>query len=206
MKKHIQKTIALAGLSLILVAVSSLAAISNHEEFVEFVTSVQGSTPEERTEFFTSAEARVALDYALANSDIGREGLIFMWFWSNSNKTEEKQLAQEVAKVVADALLADELVQDSNLRVLVASVGVSQLGLNPTYRDQLLLTLRGTGEQRSPYRNWFRNHIKASPANEALTTIENEIRALLTRPASETRDNWIKELRAQHIILKTFVE
>ena len=52
------------------------------------------------------------------------------------------------------------------------------------------------------YRDVFRRYVQDRPVAEALPVLEDEIRGALTAEASPERDAWIRELRAQHIILR----
>ncbi len=58
------------------------------------------------------------------------------------------------------------------------------------------------GELAGPYKALFRRYVQDLPVAKAVPVLEDEIRAALTRPTSDTRDAWIKELRAQHVILR----
>ncbi len=52
------------------------------------------------------------------------------------------------------------------------------------------------------YKFMFRRYVQDLPAAKAVPVLEDAIRAALTRSPSDTRDAWIKELRAQHVILR----
>ena len=58
------------------------------------------------------------------------------------------------------------------------------------------------GRNGRPHRVVFRRYVQDLPVAKAVPVLEDEIRAALTRPPSDTRDAWIKELRAQHVILR----
>ena len=64
------------------------------------------------------------------------------------------------------------------------------------------LTNAGTGHASRIYRGWFRDRINAMEPEAALAELETAIRALLLREPSTHRDDWIRELRAQHVILR----
>ena len=60
----------------------------------------------------------------------------------------------------------------------------------------------GLGAVHPAHRVMFRQYAQSLPAAEALSVLEDEIRGLLTASPSEERDDWIRELRAQHVILR----
>ena len=61
---------------------------------------------------------------------------------------------------------------------------------------------RGSGILESHYQRAFRAHAQALDPAEAVDVVADEVRALLTREQSPERDDWIRELRAQHVILR----
>ena len=62
------------------------------------------------------------------------------------------------------------------------------------------------GDTNSWYRTVFRRYVQVLSPAEAVPVLEDEIRAALTQPPSDTRDAWIKELRAQRVILRDLAE
>ena len=60
----------------------------------------------------------------------------------------------------------------------------------------------GLGVTHPEYTNLFKRYINTFPVSEALVLLQNEIRGLLAIPQSATRDNLIKEYRAQFIVLQ----
>ena len=62
------------------------------------------------------------------------------------------------------------------------------------------------GDTNSWYRNVFRRYAQDLSAADALPVLEDEIRGALTVEASPERDEWIKELRAQRVVLRDLAE
>jgi len=203
MKKYIQKTITLAGLSLILL-IGSASAIQTQEELRDFWNARHG----QNSVYFTSPQADAAKVFILANPDIRVDlkiNILGVWAYENSGTNPQEALS------IVSELYDQHVAQDSDihphLRSLIA-VRYQQVGGSITpeeLSDAISLSL-ATGHQSHYYRNWFNRYLKTLSASEALPILESEIRGLLLTTASPSRDNWIKELRAQHVILKGFVE
>ena len=65
---------------------------------------------------------------------------------------------------------------------------------------------RGSGILKSHYQRAFRAHAQALDPAEAVDVVADEVRALLTKEQSPERDDWIRELRAQHVILRELAQ
>lgn len=216
------KTIALAGLSL--AASLHALAIGNDQELKDYYEA-QPSTHTERRGYYTSPEATQAKDYALAHLDAPMASRV-AYYWGVYNRDSHPTQAEAALESLVQRI---ENGQPTDWARIIVPVYVQRYGSEqdahrlvdaghippgyffrlsawPELAEQVALSGLGQGIRGNAWNKWFTQHVASLDSAAALPVLEAEIRGLLTKPASDARDAWIKELRAQYVVTKSFVE